>query len=189
MPLPPSAPALFSTMTVWLNFLPSSAASSRPCRAFWPPGGNGTMMVIGRAGHSARAGAAQAMASAASTANARTAEFSIVGFLFLRTLVDDAASLRAVRAQGLSEFARRGHRAAPACFATGKSARADRPVPVEHSGQRVRQRQHLLHVADADRQRHRAEQRQHRAGADAAAAHFVFRVDDPAEVAAEDERA
>src|SRR6185503_14603544 len=53
MPMSPTAPALFSTITVWPNFLPSSAASNRPSRSFGPPGGNGTMMVMVRSGQAA----------------------------------------------------------------------------------------------------------------------------------------
>jgi len=46
----PEAPAWFSMMTGWPNDARIRSAMMRPMMSTGPPGGNGTMMVIGRDG-------------------------------------------------------------------------------------------------------------------------------------------
>jgi hypothetical protein len=58
------APPTFSTMTGWPSVSPMDAAMMRPNVSVGPPGGNGTIMAIGRVGKSCAAsgsGAASAM--------------------------------------------------------------------------------------------------------------------------------
>src|ERR1044072_7594319 len=48
--MPPPAPPLFSTTTLRASFSARCAASGRAAKSAVPPGGNGTTMVIVRAG-------------------------------------------------------------------------------------------------------------------------------------------
>src|SRR5262245_22555409 len=50
-PMMPPAPPLFSMTTVWPSSLDNGSISSRAVRSTPPPGGNGTMILIGRLGY------------------------------------------------------------------------------------------------------------------------------------------
>src|SRR6185436_6286780 len=58
MPIPPPAPALFSTTIFWPSDFSIATAVGRPVRSATPPGGNGTIIVIGLAGNGSCANAA-----------------------------------------------------------------------------------------------------------------------------------
>ena len=50
MPMPPPAPALFSITTGWPRSRDIASATGRATMSASPPGGNGTIMVMGLAG-------------------------------------------------------------------------------------------------------------------------------------------
>jgi len=50
---PPAPPARLSTMTDLPRIFSNASATGRAARSAWPPAGNGTIMVILRAGQAA----------------------------------------------------------------------------------------------------------------------------------------
>src|SRR4030095_4522504 len=67
MPMPPPAPALFSMTTGEPSARPIASASGRPTISATPPGGNGTIIVIGFDGYASCAAGGDAAASAATS--------------------------------------------------------------------------------------------------------------------------
>src|SRR5512145_385933 len=57
MPTAPAAPGLLVMTTACLSTFSSAAASGRPLRSAWPPGGKGLTIVIGRVGNGSSAAA------------------------------------------------------------------------------------------------------------------------------------
>src|SRR6201981_2834838 len=73
-PIEPPAPPTFSTITGWPSAAPILSAMIRAATSVDPPGGNGTISVIGREGKlSARVGASGAIEVSAINANATVA--------------------------------------------------------------------------------------------------------------------
>src|SRR5882724_1227574 len=73
MPTAPDAPDLLARMTGCLRTRSIAAASGRPVRSAWPPGGNGLTMVIGRLGYGSCATAGPATSDATIATFARRA--------------------------------------------------------------------------------------------------------------------
>src|SRR6185295_4464798 len=74
MPSAPPAPARFSTTTDCFSSRPSASATGRATVSATPPGGNGTIIVIGRSGHDC----ACAAAATTGTSEASSRERSVV---------------------------------------------------------------------------------------------------------------
>src|SRR5256885_11125967 len=73
MPAAPAAPDLLVRMTGCLSARSMAAASGRPVRSAWPPGGNGLTIVIGRLGNDSCAMAGAATSNGAIATLARRA--------------------------------------------------------------------------------------------------------------------
>jgi hypothetical protein len=72
MPSAPPAPARLSTTTDCLSSRPSASATGRATVSATPPGGNGTIIVIGLSGHVC------ACAAAATTSEANSRQRNVV---------------------------------------------------------------------------------------------------------------
>ncbi len=73
MPMPPPAPALFSTTIFCFSVFSIATAVGRPVRSATPPGGNGTIIVIGFDGYASCAKPAIAASDAATMQRERRA--------------------------------------------------------------------------------------------------------------------
>src|SRR5215470_4693684 len=83
--MPPPAPGLFSTTTGTPSARLIASAAGRPMMSATPPGGNGTIIVIGRDGYASCATAGSVYAAVATT-TARSRVRVRARTLFLRTI-------------------------------------------------------------------------------------------------------
>src|SRR5262250_2504147 len=81
VPMLPVAPPTFSMMMVWPSAVRMPSAIRRPTTSVSPPGGNGTIIVIGRDGY-ACARAARGTAGSAAAPAARCRKFRRGSFIF-----------------------------------------------------------------------------------------------------------